>query len=183
MYRYAVGEPYNPAVTRWPETPHLRLFGFEGGGAELVLFFRDPTPREVDAFRTGRAEYALLTAPHVLALAYRFGDEGGDGIPWSDCTWAAARQTDPPAAALPAGGRMLVHHLLVDADTGIIVAQRQLTWPAPFADTVRAAVVEQLAARASVHVADAAVNELYRRYPHTDSLVNATTVRCVGGQG
>jgi hypothetical protein len=95
MHRYAVGELYNPAVTRWPETPHLRLFGFDGGGAELVLFFRDPTPREVEAFRTGRAEYA----------------------------------------------------------------------------------------RATAHVADAAVNELYRRHPHTDSLVKAATARCVGGQG
>jgi hypothetical protein len=77
VHKLAVGEPYRSGRTTWPERPDLSLGSH---GAELRLFFRDPTDREIRAARTGEAQFAWLTGDHAAMLCYRFGD----GIPWGD---------------------------------------------------------------------------------------------------
>lgn len=176
MASYRVGHPYHPRVRQWPETAQLRI---TPDGTELAIFWARPTQPEIQAVRTGTAEFAWIDNDQVAVLAFRFGQQ-----PWSDCPYHAGRD---PQAGLPADldddKHLLVQVLLVDADTGLIAAMRQLTWPPQFTRKVAGTVDRMLATPYNEAAHDAALDTLYARYPHTESLVRspAATI-CTGGQ-
>lgn len=177
VYRYAVGEPYNPRVTSWPEAAQLRLT--VETGAELVMFFNSPTEAEREAAARGPARFAWIDSEHVGVLCYRFEP----GIPWSDAPYTPHREEKYTAGVPgPAGRHLLVLVYLVDATTGLIQAMRQVTWPPRFADAVRESVARMAAAPFSAAAADDALDAIFARYPDTADLVrHRADVTCRGG--
>jgi hypothetical protein len=85
LHKLAVGEPYICGRVAWPERPDLSIGPH---GAELRLFFRAPTDREVTAVRSGTAQFAWITGEHGALLCYRFRE----GIPWDDVSYPAAAE-------------------------------------------------------------------------------------------
>lgn len=175
MYEYAVGKPYNPSRTVWPETPFLRL---TEQGTQLLLFYRSPTDQEISAIRVGKASFGWIGSEHTGVLGFRF-----QPLPWSDVPYTPHRKSPDDMPGLPEGGdQQLVQVVLVDADTGIIRAVRTLTWPERFTKAVRASVQEMLDKPFSPSAADAALDALYARYPDTNQLVRQRAdVTCTGG--
>ena len=182
MPKYAVGQLYNAKVQVWPETPHLRL----RDEAELVLFLRQPTSREIQAVRTGQAAFGWVATEHTGILCYSFDG----GVPWSDTPYTPHRDLPleksffPIAQGAPTG----LHVVLVDAATGIIKAMRQTPWPPRFAAAVYATVTRLASAPFSSATADQALAALWARYPDTDALVNRRAdITCrgetIGGPG
>lgn len=173
MHAYAVGQPYSPARSVWPETSHLR---FWAGGAELALFMRGPSAAEIQAVRAGRTEYVWIDSDTAGVLAYRCVP----GLPWQDTPYTPhldATYTPPTSR-----GHLLVHIVLVDAASGIIRAMRQVSWPPEFAAAVMATVTRLADAPTAPSAHHAAVDALYTRYPTTDLLIaRRGDTRCVGG--
>lgn len=174
FYKIAVGELYNPARTRYPQASQWRL---SESIVELVVFYPDPTPQEIEQFRTGRSQFALLAGDHALVLGYRFGDG-----PWGDSTWQAPRQTDLTAGVArrePDEGLLFVV-ALVDATTGVVKVLRMTTWSAQFTAAVRDAIGRQLANGATVEAGDREIDRWYARYPRTVDLIRAADITTTG---
>jgi hypothetical protein len=93
MHAYEVGKPYHPGRREWPECSE---FNYRGGECELKIFFRSPTPREIEAVQAGRSEFALFHQGDQIILCYRFdaADRPGAGVPWSDAPYSFHRLAD-----------------------------------------------------------------------------------------
>lgn len=180
MPELRVGAPYNPARRVWPETAQ---YSYRGGGHELVLFLRRPTPAEVAAVRGGASEFALYHHEDQICLLYRFG-RPGEGIPWSDAptSWhlvPAAERVLPPATS--GAERALLTVVLVDAADGLVRALRTVTWSPAFTAAVHAALRDQAARPWSEALYDANRTLLYARYPSTEALLAVAPTRTRGG--
>ena len=175
MYRYQVGQLYNPRITRWPETPHLLLDA--QAGPELTLFYGSPTAREVEQVRTGRIRFAWIDSDHTAIIAFRIGD-----LPWSDAPYHPHREkADGRDPGVPGTDdeSVLCFVVLVDADTGIIAAMRMVSWPAEFAGAVRRSVQRLMAAPYSKAATDATLKALYDRYTSEQLARTRTDMTCV----
>jgi len=179
MYVYQVGTLYHPDRTSWPETPSLRM---TTKGHDLTLFYSRPTSAEVQAVRNGVAQFAWVDAGAVGVLAFRLGD-----LPWADCPYHPYGEEEaglwPAIDELAPGQHQLVHLVLVDAATGIIRAQRALTWPAQFVRVVRTSVTRMLEAPHDQAASDAALDALYEQYPTHELAALRAAATCVGGRG
>src|SRR3954468_17357599 len=82
MYAYEVGKPYDPSRLSRHEGSQ---YNYRGGEHELAIFTPGPTRDEIEAARTGEAEFALHVVPPLLVLRYRFGS---GAIPWSDAPYS-----------------------------------------------------------------------------------------------
>ncbi|MFJ8966710.1 hypothetical protein ACIRG5_45675 [Lentzea sp. NPDC102401] len=166
LHTYAVGKPYHPNKTSWPDG--LMQWRLTDTGVSLLLFLGSPTTSEITAVRTGRAQFALIAGQHALLLAHRFEP----GLPWSDAPWQACRQDVPVGLPLVGEtGHLLVAVMLVDAHTGIVQAIRQTTWSARFAEAVRAAMRTQTLNRSTDAQGATEIDTWYRRYTTTQDLV------------
>ena len=67
LYRYEVGQLYHPGRTQWAEAGE---YNFRDGAHELRLFWNRPSPREIEAVKTGQVEVALLIDPPVIRFLY-----------------------------------------------------------------------------------------------------------------
>lgn len=179
MHAYRVGHRYHPDVRRWPEIGQLRI---TPDGVELALFMARITPQEIADIRTGVAEFAWVDGEHVAVLGYRFG---GEGRGWSDNPYHPGRDRHAglPAGAGEADKHLVVSVVLVDADTGLIVAMRQTTWPPGFVRRVAETVNRMLATGYREAAHDGALDAIYSRYPSSEALVSERAdITCVGGK-
>jgi hypothetical protein len=177
VYRIAVGELYNPNRRSYSETPLLRVV--RGHPVELVLFYESPTEIEIADIGRGRAKFAWVTSDHVAVLGFRFGGQRWSDVPYSPHLEDLGSQR---AGIEPGQANTPVHVVLVDAATGVVRAQRLLTWPQQFGDAVRTAVDRLLDTPFSRQAHDAGVSALYSRYPDTAKMVRERAdVTCTGG--
>ncbi|WP_428966397.1 hypothetical protein [Micromonospora fluostatini] len=140
-------------------------------GVQLLIFYSAPGDQEVVDLRHGVAEFAWVDAEHAAILAYRFG---GPARGWSDVPYHPGHD---PASGLPSGagdstGRLAVTVVLVNADTGLVLAHRTLTWPTPFVEHVSRTVGRMLGGRYDERAFEAAVTTLHRRHTTADALVD-----------
>ncbi|MFD3422452.1 hypothetical protein [Streptomyces decoyicus] len=147
MTAMVVGEPYPGALT-FPMTDASQLLLTPTEGT-LLVFLGGLEKSEIDAFRDGKAHFALVHSDHALLLLYRFDNADGRPAGWSDAQWVA----DPQEKAgyrvgLPGapGGPFTLSVHLIDAQSGIVAVNRLITAPARFADQLRGAVAAQLKA-------------------------------------
>lgn len=168
--RLAVGELYNPNVRRWPDGAFN--WTLSPVGVELLMTYGRPTSDEVNAVKSGPAQFALVAGDHALILAHRFGAQ-----PWSDAPWQAVRQV-PPApppglVEVPPDEHLVVLVVLVDADTGVIKALRATSWPYQFATAVRTAIDRQVMFGGTDDAGQREIAGWYERFPNTTDLVAA----------
>ena len=179
MHLYRVGEPYIVGRSAWPEAVE---YNYRSGEHELRMFLRAPTPREIEAVRTGDCAFALAAEGPVIFLLYRFGDS----ISWSDAPscWHLVPETE---RALPESEgpetRALLHVILVDADSGIIRALRVVSFSPTFTRALHVAIRQQATSPWPGRAAyDAALAEIYRQYPTTAHLLARTLAVSRGGE-
>lgn len=178
MHRYEVGQPYHPSRRAWPEGAQ---YNYRQGQHELVLFFRSPTAREIEAVRHGQAEFGLYAHDDLLVLLYRFGA----GVPWSDAPYSW-HLLDPQERILPGPTGLvephdLMHIILVDAQSGTIRALRAVTFSPAFTTVIRSAIRAQATRPFDAARYDQALRQLYQRYPTTETLLAAANARTRGG--
>jgi hypothetical protein len=146
----------------------------------MVIAYQKPTSAEINAVKSGTAQFALLAGDHALLLCYRLGDQR-----WSDAPWQAMRQQragrQPGVAHAGPGQTLQVVIVLVDADTGIARAIRGTTWPEPFVTAVAAAIDRQLAATGPDR-GQQEIDAWYQRYPDTADAVRDANITTTGGE-
>jgi hypothetical protein len=174
----SVGQPYIQG--RASLDPRAE-YNFRGGQHELLLCLRGLTAREVEAVRSGEAEFGLVLGEDVLFLLYRFGE----AIRWSDApyTWhlVPAGEREPPARRRSGESRALLTVVLVDADRNLVRALRALTLSPEFTRTLHAAIRRQAARVWTAEAYDAELRRAYARWPTSEAMLPAATVRCIGG--
>jgi hypothetical protein len=179
--RYEVGKPYHPDRRIWPQGPQ-----FNSRGGELVLFLDQPTPAEVQAVKTGRADFGLYDADGLVVLLYQFRHDQG-GLPWSDPPYhyhldpVPEWVLPPDPGSLSAEARALLHVVLVNATGGQIRALRTLTLSPEFTARLFRAIRAQSSGTFNAPAYDSQLGALYFQYPTSDQLAAACSVWCEGG--
>lgn len=178
LHHFEVGKLYHPDRTRWPECSQ---YNYRGGNHDFVLFWRRPSPTEVETWRKGRIEFALLVDGPVIFLFFK--PEGGQ---WSDAafTWhlvpAEERQLPPPVESTET--RALLQITLVDADTGIIRVLRAATLSPAFTAELHDAIRRQAETPWDPAAYQRALDDAYRRHPHSREMAKAARTRCQVGE-
>lgn len=170
-----VGQLYHPERTSWPERG---VYEFRCGAHELLLFYNAPTAAEIAAVRRAPAEFKLYCTDDLIVFLYRIGD----ALPWSDAPYSwhltnAADRVLPPQA----GGHALLHIILVDATTGIVRAQRALTFSPTFTAALRNAIQEQAGRAWDAAAYDRRLRSLYAKYTTTQALLRVAQHSTHGG--
>lgn len=174
---YRVGEPLERGRDRWPEGAQ---YVHGGLGHELTLFVAAPTPAMIAGIRGGEARFALSETGPVFYLAYSF--EGWPG--WADVPYCwhlqhpAARETPPAASATET--RALLWITLVEADDGLIRAQRGLTLSPEFTDALHRAIRAQAEAPFDSLECVRAIAEAGRERPDVARRLDAAHAWSVG---
>ncbi len=178
MYEYRVGTPYNKNRRQWEEGTN---YNFRAGMHEILLTFRQPKPVEVQAVKQGEATFGLVVKDDVILLVFKFGV-----IPWSDAsyTWhrvPAIERTLPKAPeVLRPEERAQVTTLMINADTGILLAIRQTSFSHDFTVALHQAIIEQAARPFDQVRFDRQLRALYSQY-QSKELFKLASVTCKGG--
>jgi hypothetical protein len=181
---YEVGKLYRHNRTIWPQGAQ---FNYRGGAIELVLFFDQPTPRQVEAVKTGTAGFGLFDEQGLVVLLHRFRQDQG-GVPWSDAPYQyhlvleAQRVPPPDPSALTPETRALLHIILVNATGGEILALRAVTLSHEFTARLFRAIGRQAARPFDPWAYRLELDALYFHYPTSGHMVHACSVRCDGGE-
>ncbi len=134
---YRVGELFLCGHRRWPEGTQLVL---APDRIELTLFRREPTARLLADVQRGEAELALIVDMPVIVLAYRIGEFGvWNDVPFSWHLQPTERRIVPRLDD-SAEARALLWISLVDAQDGIIRAQRGMTMSPAFTSALQRTV-------------------------------------------
>lgn len=178
MHKYEVGQPYIKGKTRWEETAD---YNYRGGEHELRLFFKDPSPEEVQSIRLGLSRFALAVTGPVIWLAFKFGD-----LPWSDASFSihlvpeAERQAPPQLNREQQ--RALLNVILVDAATGIVQGMRAVSFSPAFSNALHKAIRAQWEAGwPGTEVYDQHLTRTMSAYGSGDIARRLATVTCKGG--
>lgn len=176
---YRVGEPLRRGRGQWPTGTQ---YTYGPGGHELTLFRPDIDERIVQDVRCGEAEFAIITRPSVIVLAYRFGHS----IPWGDAPYCwhfqpAHWRAIPDLEASPEL-RALIWISLVDANDGIIRAQRGMTLSPEFTNVLHSAIRAQAGEPFDPDQCAAAVRDLLIAYPTARARLSLAQARTIGNQ-
>jgi hypothetical protein len=153
---------------------------------ELVLFFDQPTPAEVDTVKSGRAVFGLYDRAGLVVLCYRFVDAKG-GVPWSDAPYAdhlvpeRDRVLPPDPGKLSSESRAILHVVLVNATGGQIRAMRAVSLSPELTRGLFSAIGHQAAGAWDARRYDSQLKALYFEFPTADRLAGACSIRCEGG--
>jgi hypothetical protein len=176
---YRVGEPLQRGRRQWP-TGAQYTYGLSGH--ELTLFHGDIDEQMIQDVKYGEAEFAVITKPPVIVLAYRFGSS----IPWNDVPYCwhfqpAHWRVIPDREASPEA-RALLWITLVEARDGIIRAQRGMTLAPEFTSTLHAAIRAQARVPFDPDRCTAAVSDLLVAHPSTFARLPLAQARTIGNQ-
>lgn len=172
-----VGDVYQARRSSWTESAQLRLAP-DGRSGELLIALAAPEQSEITAIESGRADFAWVNSAHLALVAFRFDQ----GIDWSDFPYTPHRAEHPSGIAIDdEPSELLLRVVLVDANTGLVRAVRELCWPAQFAQVARASAARLWESPFSERAADQEQDRLYTRYRTTADLVRRRAdATCVG---
>lgn len=177
LYPYRVGELYSPNRTRWGEGTE---YNWRANIHEIRMFFSQPLPSEVQAVKNGEATFGLVIKEDVILLVFKFGS-----LPFSDAPYTIHRvpeqeRTLPPLLTRPTE-RHLVTIFLVNADTGILLAIRQVSFSHDFTEALHQAIREQADRPFDQVKFDRQLRSLYSQYQSKD-LMKLAIAKCKGGE-
>jgi hypothetical protein len=140
--RYRKGTMYRRGRGRWSPGSS---FSLERRGYSLTIFEPRVTEERCQGFCEQAADFALVIESPLLVLCHRFGS----ALPWSSTPYAfpldalGGRPRAVPPECLPGGMRARLRVGLVDADSGVIRAQRRFALPPRFTVALNDAVRQQ----------------------------------------
>jgi hypothetical protein len=178
MHRLEVGKRYEPSRRRWPEGAD---YNYRSGGHELRLFLGGATPGEVDAVRFGPVQFGFFAEPEGLFLITRFGTRMS-----FDCSYnwhhvsAEDRTLPPPSEETSPALRALITILLIEANTGVVLAIRTVTFSPEFTRAIHRAIADQVGAPYEKAAHERWADGMTQRLS-THQLWARCTVRCRGG--
>lgn len=137
MDAVAVGQLYDPEVISWPEGC---IYNYDVGGHWLHYVYRNPTATEIVSIMKGPAQFALFIQDPVIFLLHQFGQ-----MPWSDApySWGLVPEESKRLPELDPNLHALLKVVMVNSETGIVVALRALTFSSQFTYRLHQAIRAQ----------------------------------------
>lgn len=173
MFRLEIGKPYPGDRTSWPDG----WFGlaYANGHTILALAEERPSLASIERFRRGPMHFALHYEQGVIFFLFRI--EGA--WDWSDNAFSI--HLVPPEAR-GSGDNPGTHYApvtvaMIEAGTGLVVALRVATMSPRLVRQLRTYIDHQLVRPFSAQAHQAAIEEVYRRYPHPKALAQAAVFR------
>ena len=157
---FAVGEAFPLPIAQKGDGA---MFQIDRNGAMFILQLSAADVIAVEAFRTGRMEFALFEADGLLFLTYRIDGIFKDG--WGDAplSFHALVPAHLPTAASLDEGKL--HLYLVDARLNVLLALRTERMPEDFLTVLRAHTERALAAPIAAADYMARLARVYNAYP------------------
>ena len=135
-----VGDQYILGQTMWPEAVN---YNYLDGAHQLIMSYKHPTKKEVDAVQNAQLDLRLYVEKDVILLLYRFGDI----IRWSDAPYnwymnpAHLRRMQQDLSETQ---ELLFHLILVDSFTGILKAYRSIGYGNKLSKSLTEAINNQI---------------------------------------
>lgn len=145
------------------------IFDVTEGGAILLLKFRKPSSKEKNSVKSGVASFRAVMLDGVVFFLARFGTGN-----WIDAPYNRYTSPGEVPPVLDGSGIML-HVMLIDADTGILVAQRVIGLSTEFTKSFRDLVEVEPEYHSMVEFQNR-INTIYSRYS-TNQMVEMAGVR------
>lgn len=137
------------------------VFEITQGGAILMLKFQSPTSKEKNSIKSGVARFRAISIDGVVFFLARFGTN-----PWIDAPYN--KTTSQSSIDRAANGMGLsLHIMLVDAATGILVAQRVIGLSTKFTNDL-ADLIDLQPNFADWDAYIAEINRIYAEYTTED---------------
>jgi hypothetical protein len=178
MYITKVGELFIPGQTRYQENV---WFEYTASGPFLIFAFQNPNPKEIQAAKTGKVELALYEDGPVLFILHRI-----DGLEdWSDCPFSVRLCKNVEfdwSEEIQEGYGLALNIVLIDADTGILLAQRVVGTSTEFAREIRGAILRQLEHPFDEHIYNKKIDQIYSQLSSQQILRRAKAKHRAGGQ-
>lgn len=173
---FEVGSPF-PRPVPPVDAAH---YNYDLSGHGLTILLRNPTAQEIEDVKSGDLQFGLVVYGSVIILLHKMG-----GSPWSDApySWHLVPEENrqiPPVETLTPETRALLHIVLVDSVTGIIKAQRVVTFSPQFTKSLHIAITEQ--SKMSNARYDAEVDGLFARYT-SRQLLGLAQAKCKISRG
>jgi hypothetical protein len=141
LHSYAVGTPYSPTRTRWPEAIE---YNYRSGAHELRMFLTGLTEADIAAVARGPMRVAVFVDQPVIMLITRF--EGVTDYSDSPYTIHMVPEDErTPPSDVEVDQRQLLQIILVAAETGIIRALRVVALNETLSRRLHEAIRTQLA--------------------------------------
>jgi hypothetical protein len=178
MHKLEVGRPYHSDWQIWPERAE---YSFRGGGHELRIFLGRATRSEVEAVRSGPVEFGFFAEPPGLFLIARFGRSLS-----FECSFQWHRVSEeertppPPTEETSPALRAPCTIILVDANRGLVLALRSVTFSPEFTRALHRAIADQAGAPYDRTAHERWADEMTRRLS-TELLWRRCTAQCQGG--
>ncbi|HZK18932.1 MAG TPA: hypothetical protein VFD15_06415 [Clostridia bacterium] len=178
MHILEVGKLLIPGKTRYNEGA---TFEYSELGPVLVFAFGNPAPEEIQAVKKGRVDLALYESPPVLFILHKIqGLEQWSDSPFSIRMYDNMGKVFDFGEPIRDGMGLVLHIVLVDADTGVLVAQRIIGTPTEFSRDIRAAILRQIEQPFSPESYHRKIDNIYRTFSTKELLRRATTYRMRG---
>ncbi len=178
MYTTKVGDLFIPEKTQYPEGVR---FEYTESGPYLIFAYSNPTAEEIQAAKTGKVELALYETDPILWILHKIhGLEQWSDVPFSIRVYDGKRAFDW-SEPITDGLGLLLNIILVDANTGILLAQRIVGLPTKFSLELRATILRQLDHQFTKSNYNSAIDNTYRNYT-TKDLLQRASIKCKVGE-
>ena len=170
-----VGKPFIAGKTNFREASWLE---YTETGPILLMSVANPTAKEIEAVRTGNAEFALYETNPVLWFLYKIRGFG----PWSDCPFSIRLYDDKNrkfdwSEGIGDGMGLGLQIILIDAGSGIVKVLRLIGLPTKFSRMFRAMILRQLEQPFDTGNYNREIEKVYARFS-SDDLANRADIKC-----
>lgn len=169
MWQLKVGDLFAPERTKWDANRfEYRYFS---GNHMLQICLPNPTEAEIGAFRNGTVHVGLFVRKSVICFLFKIERL----YDWSDQAFSI-RLVNEAERTLPEwtpGMHVPLSLVLVDSETGVVRALRVVTYSKHFSEVMNRQLKKQMEEPFSATEHEAAVREIYERYPTSKALSKA----------
>lgn len=161
IYKYEVGERILP-----PGNDSM-WFQMDDGGGQLVIQLRRPSSKEKQAFKNGLS-IQMAVVDQIIFILTRMGT-----MQWMDAPYYRKLSPNLTRLEYPEDGDGLaIHAMLVDGETGTLVAQKLISLATKTSQYLMAAI----AAQPEIPDYDDRLNRVFSQYSTEDLLREASSI-------
>lgn len=170
MERYEVGQ----VVEEWKGHADGTNFNVDDSGATLLVFFNNPTPEEIEQFKSESPfEIRFVTLKNIMMMNTKIGN-----LAWMDAPYTPHLSKGLSKFTMPSAGEGLgLMLMLIDARTGEIKTMRLLGLSEKFTRKFFADAMEIKMKEFDEQQYRRSLSDIYRGYS-TEKLVKMAVVYC-----
>ena len=156
------------------------VYEMTGGMHDYFIICGGITDAEIRSFKNEKIQFGLLVYRDVIFVVLKAGGFNGEGS-FSWHLLPSSARNHLPALNTPTS-RYLLPVFLVDADSRIVKAMRQVSLSPEFSQALRNAMVAQ-ADRPWIGDAayDMQISAAYQHWPSSLNMLSASSIKCSGG--